>query len=46
MIPIVIPQVGVSHVRQVAHIDISRYGSEIMKAADIDGDGRIEFVFY
>jgi hypothetical protein len=45
-IPIVIPQVGVSHVRQVAHIDISRYGSEIMKAADIDGDGRIEFVFY
>jgi hypothetical protein len=45
-IPIVIPQVGVPHVRQVAHIDISRYGSEIMKAADIDGDGRIEFVFY
>jgi hypothetical protein len=45
-IPIVIPQVGVPHVRQVAHIHISRYGSEIMKAADIDGDGRIEFVFY
>jgi rhamnogalacturonan endolyase len=44
--PIVIPEKGLPFVRLVKHIDISRYGSEIMKAADIDGDGRFEFVFY
>jgi hypothetical protein len=44
--PIVIPEKGVPVVRLVKHLDISRFGSEIMKAADIDGDGRIEFVFY
>lgn len=44
--PIIIPQQGVPFVRLVKHIDISRYGSEIMKAADIDGDGQMEFVFY
>jgi len=45
-IPVVISQVDVPHVRQVAHLDISPFGSEIMKVADINGDGRIEFVFY
>jgi hypothetical protein len=44
--PIVIPQKDVPFVRLIKHLDISRYGSEIMKAADIDGDGRLEFVFY
>lgn len=45
-VPIVVPATGVPFVRLVKHIDISGFGSEIMKAADIDGDGRIEFVFY
>lgn len=43
---IIVPKTGVPFVRLVRHIDISGFGSEIMKAADIDGDGRIEFVFY
>jgi hypothetical protein len=34
--PIVIPEKGLPFVRLVKHIDISRYGSEIMKSADID----------
>ncbi len=40
--PIVIPEKGLPFVRLIKHLDISRYGSEIMKAADIDGDGQPE----
>ena len=32
-------------VRLLRHIDTSTYGSELMTTADIDGDGRQEFIF-
>lgn len=42
---IVIPQKSVPFVRLARHLDISAYGSELLATADLDGDGRQEFIF-